>query len=443
MPVLRHSYSICLLIIGLFAAPSIAQEIGTRSLFDGKTLTGWKGNTDFWSVKDGVIVGETTDENPLKENTFLVWEGGEVADFELRLKFKITGSDDKANSGIQFRSTQKPDGHMVGYQADIDRAGKWCGSLYDEQGSRKLMCSRGHKVSFNEQGERVDDKVADAKETFEKVQIDGWNEYVIRAQGNHLTLSINGQVMSEVFDGQTAEAEKSGLLGLQIHSGPAMKVEFKDIRYQDLSGYKSIFDGKSLAGWKGDEKLWRVEDGAIVGETHPDTKLKLNQFLIWDEGEVENFDLKLKFRISGTKRANSGVQFRSYILDGHRLAGYQADIDRSGTYIGILFSERTGRGILGRRGTKMTIRGKKDRAVEKVNDPAELLKGIDLEGWNDMQINAVGNHFVVKINGHTTTEVIDEEEKAYLAKGLIGLQIHVGPPMKVEYKDMYLKNLTK
>ncbi|MEZ6144296.1 MAG: DUF1080 domain-containing protein [Planctomycetaceae bacterium] len=105
-------------------------ERGFKPLFDGESLNGWKGDENFWTVADGAIVGESTAENPCKQNTFLVWDAGEVDDFELRLQFRITGSD-QANSGIQFRGNAE-DGHIVGYQADIDRAGKWVGSLYDE-----------------------------------------------------------------------------------------------------------------------------------------------------------------------------------------------------------------------------------------------------------------------------------------------------------------------
>jgi len=208
-------------------------------------------------------------------------------------------------------------------------------------------------------------------------------------------------------------------------------------------GFKSLFDGKTLAGWTGDEKLWRVEDGAIVGQTTEENKLKANQFLVWEQGEVDDFCLKLKFKLSGTQRANSGVQYRSKLFDGdkHRLSGYQADIDKSGKFIGITYSEKTGRGILCQRGQKVTIRGKKDKDVEKLADPAELLKSIVLDGWNEMEVTARGNHLVTKINGKTTSEVIDEEESAYVNKGLLGFQLHVGPPMKVEFKDVKLKRL--
>lgn len=221
------------------------------------------------------------------------------------------------------------------------------------------------------------------------------------------------------------------------------------IGWQDASvnaqddGFKSIFDGETLDGWKGNEKFWRVENGAIVGESSEENKVDVNRFLVWDQGEVDDFVLRLKFKVSGTDRANSGVQFRSSLFEGEadRMSGYQADIDRSGKFIGILYSERTGRGILCQRGQKVTLRGKKDKDVEKVSDPAELLNKIDMDGWNEMEISAVGNHLVTKINGNVTSDVIDEDKEQFKRKGLIGFQIHVGPPMKIEFKDVRLKRL--
>ncbi len=206
-------------------------------------------------------------------------------------------------------------------------------------------------------------------------------------------------------------------------------------------GFKPIFDGKSLDGWKGDEQLWRVEDGAIVGQTTDEITLKSNRFLVWDQGEVDDFVLKLKFRISGTPRANSGVQIRSTELEDGALSGYQADIDKSGKYAGIIYSEKTGRGILCQRGQSVTIRGPKDKDVKNVDDPTELLEAMDLNEWNEMEIQAQGKHISVKINGKTTADLIDEDADQFKAKGLVGLQIHVGPPMKIEFKDILLKRL--
>ena len=421
------------------------QDDGFQQIFDGKSLAGWSGDQGVWRVEDGVLVGETTAEKPLKKNTFLVWQGGQPSDFELRFQFRISGEG--SNSGIQFRCVQEESGQLAGYQADIDLAGKWLGSIYDESTSRKSLCDRGQKVTIDEQGKRSKETKGDKEALFQKLDMGSFNEYSVKAIGNLITISINGNTFAELHDTEKGQADLSGVLGLQVHSGPPMKIEFKDIRLKqyevetDSAGFESIFDGKTLQGWTGDKNLWRIEDGAIVGQTTKDIKIKANQFLVWDQGEVDDFDLKLKFKLSGTQRANSGVQYRSKPIDGdkHRLSGYQADIDKSGKYIGITYSERTGRGILCQRGNKTTIRGPKDKQVEKIADQAELLKHIDLDGWNEMEVIARGNHLVTRINGNVTSEVIDEDQSGYVSQGLIGFQLHVGPPMKIEFKDIKLK----
>lgn len=424
-----------------------AQDDGFVPIFDGKTLRGWKGKKGFWKVVDGAIVGKTTPQKKLDKNTFLVWSGGELQDFELRFKFKISGEG--ANSGVQFRCVQDKTGHLVGYQADIDRAGQWLGIIYDEKTGRGAICDRGEKVVINEKGERTKERVADKAKLFEKVNIDDWNDYSIKAVGNHLEIRVNGNLTADLHDTEIGHADLSGVLGLQLHTGPPMEIAFKDIHLKKMAqtpddeGFKSIFDGQTMEGWKGNPKFWRVENGAIVGETTEENPVDVNRFVVWQNGEVDDFVLRYKFRVSGTERANSGVQFRSSLFndEADRMSGYQADIDRSGKFIGILYSERTGRGIMCQRGQKVTIRGKKDKDVEKVSDPAELLKKIDMDDWNEMEVHAQGNHIVIKINGHVTAEVIDEEAEQFKAKGLLGFQLHQGPPMKIEFKDIKLKRL--
>ena len=126
-----------------------AEEVGFKSIFDGKTLKGWDGNADFWSVKDGAITGITTKEMPTKGNTFIVWREGKVSDFELRLQFRITGG----NSGIQYRSKEVSKWVMSGYQADFDGSGAWTGTLYEERG-RGVLAKRGNKVEITDTGEK-------------------------------------------------------------------------------------------------------------------------------------------------------------------------------------------------------------------------------------------------------------------------------------------------
>jgi len=216
-------------------------DAGFKPIFDGKSLDGWKGDEKFWRVADGAIVGETTAENPLPHNAFLVWDRGDVDDFELRLKFRISGTP-SANSGIQFRGSIRPDGHVVGYQADMDRSGGYVGTLYDEA-ARGGLAGRGQKVVISETGEKKSEQVADAAELLKKVNLDDWNEYTIRAQGNQITLKINGQVTAEVIDHDPQGLDRIGKLALQIHTGPPMKIEFKEIRLKRLplaDGWKKV-----------------------------------------------------------------------------------------------------------------------------------------------------------------------------------------------------------
>ena len=215
-------------------------ERGFKPLFDGTTLNGWNGDENFWTVADGAIVGESTAENPCKQNTFLVWDAGEVDDFELRLQFRITGSD-QANSGIQFRGTEE-DGHIIGYQADIDRAGQWVGALYDERTGRRVLAMRGQKSVIDDDGDREQSEFASADELFEHVNRDDWNDYHITARGDHITLAINGHKTAEVIDRQTGEQDFIGKLALQLHSGPPMKIEFRNIRLKrfPLEDHKKV-----------------------------------------------------------------------------------------------------------------------------------------------------------------------------------------------------------
>ena len=128
----------------LLSTPLAAGE--TRSLFDGESLEGWEApDMSYWSVEDGAITATSSEENPCRKNQFLVWRGGRVGDFVLRLKFRIEGGP-RANSGIQIRSRVRDDGHAVGYQVDISQPdAPWLGAIYDEHG-RRMLAERGEKT---------------------------------------------------------------------------------------------------------------------------------------------------------------------------------------------------------------------------------------------------------------------------------------------------------
>lgn len=203
------------------------------SMFDGKSLQGWTGRPDLWSVADGAIVGKTTAENPLKKNTFLVWEGDAPADFELRLKYWVEGG----NSGIQYRSSViegAPEFVVGGYQADIEAANNFTGINYEERG-RGILAQRGQRVTISATGEKQGETFGDSKEIAKGFKTDGWNEYRVVAKGPKLQHFINGQLTSEVIDNQSDKASKDGVIALQLHVGPAMVIRFKDLEIIPLS----------------------------------------------------------------------------------------------------------------------------------------------------------------------------------------------------------------
>lgn len=198
---------------------------------------------------------------------------------------------------------------------------------------------------------------------------------------------------------------------------------------------QSIFNGQDLTGWNGDPRYWRVENGAIVGETTAAEPLAQNTFIVWDGGEVENFTLRVDFRMNA---GNSGVQYRSRLLEGWSAGGYQADMDFANRYTGMLYEER-GRGIVATRGQRVVIEPDgRFNVVGAVGDPDDLARTIDMSGWNTYEITAIDNRLVHRVNGRVTVEVTDDQVEERSMSGIIGLQIHTGPPMRVEFRNITL-----
>jgi type 1 glutamine amidotransferase len=205
-------------------------------------------------------------------------------------------------------------------------------------------------------------------------------------------------------------------------------------------GFCSLFDGKTLDGWQGDRAIWSVKDGAITGETQADTGLKENNFLIWKD-QVENFELRLKFRLEG---GNSGIYYRAQKrrpgqTQRDPLVGTQADFDASGRWTGVIM-EYLLRDVLAERGQKVVIDEQGKKQATPLGDPAELLKAVKPKEWNDYTVIAKGGSVVLKINGVTMCELDDRDPKR-LVHGWLAVQVHVGPPMRVQFKDIYLRRL--
>jgi hypothetical protein len=206
---------------------------GFVEIFDGKTLSGWDGDPAYWRVENGIIVGESTAEHPVKENTFLIWRGGRTADFELKIDFRLGG----VNSGIQYRSVELPAvGKWVlkGYQADMDFLNGFTGNIHEERG-RDLLVPRGNIVRAGD-GPKYSlvGKLGDAAELRGAVNVANWNRYHIIARGPVLMQFLNGRLMSVLIDEDVKNRALDGLLGLQMHVGPPFKVEFRNIWYRKL-----------------------------------------------------------------------------------------------------------------------------------------------------------------------------------------------------------------
>ncbi|MVN22132.1 3-keto-disaccharide hydrolase [Mucilaginibacter arboris] len=226
------------------------------------------------------------------------------------------------------------------------------------------------------------------------------------------------------------------------------EIAFAQKRNLPERGFVPIFDGKTLKGWEGDTTYWQAKDGVLTGEVTPKTILKQNTFLIWKGGGPGDFELKVQYRISA--KGNSGVNYRSVRVDSlpYALKGYQADLDGKDKYnlgyprhTGQNYEER-GRQFLAVRGQKTVIEtGKAPILIDSLGSKAQLLKSINYDGWNELHIVAKGNNLKHYINGTLMSEVTDNDTVNRKMKGLIGVQVHVGPPMKIEFKDFMLKQL--
>jgi hypothetical protein len=215
----------------------LGDHAGFESIFDGTSLKGWDGDPSFWRAENREIVGQSTDEHPLEKNTFLIWRGGEPADFELKVEFRMNST----NSGVQIRSVQLPPGGdvgkwvMKGYQADIDFANQYTGQIYEERG-RGFLAMRGQAVYVPNEGRPkvIGNLQQSADELKAVIKTNDWNQVHLVARGNTIVQILNGAVTSIVIDDDSKNRTLRGLLGFQMHVGPPMKVEFRNIWLKKL-----------------------------------------------------------------------------------------------------------------------------------------------------------------------------------------------------------------
>lgn len=210
----------------------------------------------------------------------------------------------------------------------------------------------------------------------------------------------------------------------------------------DGPGFVSLFDGKTLNGWAGDPKYWRVEEGCIVGEITPETVVKSNTFIIWQGGKPKDFELKVDYRI--TSAGNSGINYRSVVIpdpvtptNKFAMRGYQCDIDGRNVYTGQNYEEK-GRLFHALRGqVTRRVEGRKPVLLSAFPDPKEFITS----DWNAVHLIVRGNTLIHMINGQLMCMLIDDDVPHRAMEGQLGVQVHVGPPMKVQYRNFRLKTL--
>ncbi len=209
--------------------PEGAVEPGFTRIFNGKDLTGWEGKPGWWAVEDGAVTSESTPEKPCSEANYLRWRGGQPADFELLASFKLSAA---ANSGIQIRSEERPNWDTFGYQADMTGDGSLVGFVYHH--SRGLIAGRGERAVFDAAGTKTVQSIGDPAELLKHFRQNDWNTYRVVCRGPEIALYVNGVLMCHIADHHATLAAKRGIIALQMHPGPPMKVQFRNVRIKEL-----------------------------------------------------------------------------------------------------------------------------------------------------------------------------------------------------------------
>lgn len=227
-----HALAVAVCLVTFGGTSFADNELGFVSMFNGKDLSGWEGLPGAWRVEDGSITGESTTEKPCEKTHYLYYTAAEPGDFILRCDIKLVGG----NSGIQFRSQKRPNFDTDGYQADFDAANQWTGCLY--QHKRGAVVLRGKKATIAKDGTRDELQLAPLAELAKEIKDSDWNKYEIIAIGNTISLKLNDVLMCQVEDNDAKNSRKRGVIALQMHQGPPMKVQFRNLRIKVLDEAK-------------------------------------------------------------------------------------------------------------------------------------------------------------------------------------------------------------
>lgn len=217
------------MVVGLCIGISFARA-KEEPLFNGKDLAGWDGAPGWWYVEDGAITSQSTPQKPCKECNYLVWKGGHPSDFELSADFRLSAD---ANSGIQIRSRALPKWDTCGYQADMTGDGGLVGFIYHH--TRGMIAGRGQKVVLAADGKKTAETIGDPAALAKHYKKEDWNTYRILCRGPKIALYLNGVMMCQVIDNHATEAASNGIIAFQMHPGPPMKVQFKNVILKSLS----------------------------------------------------------------------------------------------------------------------------------------------------------------------------------------------------------------
>ncbi len=403
-----------------------AADDGWQPLFDGRSLSGWTVfDARYWSVEDGAIVGRITREVPCTRNQYLVWGGGDLADFELKLRVRLRG-EGGINNGFQFRSRLLPDHDVCGYQVDNNLQTPWLVRLYDEYG-RHTLAMRGERTVFDAQARKsttpLEEAVGDAW-----FRLEDWHEYHLACVGPRLTLRVDGRLAAEVFDHDPQRRDSQGVLALQLHSGPPTVVEFRDIRLRLLApaeprpapapapapALRDALRRSALAWWPLDEG----GHGAVPAlRHHPDwDRFELNTAAV---GPGARPDARVLLLDGAHLDAGDGVRteggsFTVYLRARAGDAGWRGGLlGRGATRKPTPFLLRAESGGDGRESV-ILLEAATDQGTAQA---AHSLRGAEAEAWTDL---------VGRYDGATLTLFLDGTPKA--STPLAGKPVqHAGP----------------